>query len=360
MKLDKDRPSPVINVVGPSGTGKTTWIIATIAALCKSGLRILSVKNCHHDPAIEPERKDSSRHLEAGAESVLLLSPGKRALLSRRTANLTDEIEDFRRRHGADLIIMEGGISSPYPKISIMAVKTEWEIEEPFPLLGRVGAAPYNLVAPEWPSSGTAKEGITRWLKLREAASGIDGMILAGGKGIRLGGVRKATLRHQGLTLLQRAERLLKVYFENVFVTTPRPEDLDRLEVPVLPDAPGVGGPLGGVLSALENSAKGLFILGVDHYCLSVEDIERVLQTGLQDGAAVARDETGMVPTISFVSRKYLKDIEQLAANEVRSLTHIFERISATEVELSPTSLKDVDTPEDRAGLAARSTKKAD
>ncbi len=75
--------------------------------------------------------------------------------------------------------------------------------------------------------------------------------VLAGGRGLRLGGTRKALLRSGGEPLLARTLRALDPLFAARVVVADDPEPYRPFGVPIVPDPiPGRGAP-GGLLAAL-------------------------------------------------------------------------------------------------------------
>ncbi len=93
----------------------------------------------------------------------------------------------------------------------------------------------------------------------------ITGALLAGGQGVRLGGVVKAELRVAGERLLDRSLRFLGTLCAEVLVL-PGPHVFGSTgHALMVPDALPDRGPPGGVLAALEAAAYPfVFALGVD------------------------------------------------------------------------------------------------
>jgi molybdopterin-guanine dinucleotide biosynthesis protein MobB len=110
---------PIISIVGRSKSGKTTLIERLIPEFIKRGYRVATIK--HHDKAfqIDHEGKDSWRHKEAGAQTVVISSPQKVALIEDvpQELSLTELAARFIR--GADIIITEGFKRDTYPKIEV-------------------------------------------------------------------------------------------------------------------------------------------------------------------------------------------------------------------------------------------------
>src|SRR5574342_1300265 len=112
---------PIVAFVGRSNSGKTTLIERVIPELVRSGYKVATVKHAGHGFDLDTEGKDSWRHKQAGASSVVILSKGSMAMF----ADVSDQlkVEDVRDRFldgSYDLIIAEGWKNEGYPKIVII------------------------------------------------------------------------------------------------------------------------------------------------------------------------------------------------------------------------------------------------
>lgn len=82
------------------------------------------------------------------------------------------------------------------------------------------------------------------------------GLVLAGGRGTRMGGMDKALLDLRGETLVERALRRLAPQVDALAIGANGDPERFAVTQPVLPDAvPGFAGPLAGVLAGLEHAA---------------------------------------------------------------------------------------------------------
>ncbi len=107
-------------VVGRKKRGKTTLVEKLIPEFKSRGYRVGSIKYTTGDHIFDVPGKDSFRHAQAGAESTLILSPGKVAFFSDRLPGKdVDEVLAFLFG-SMDLIIGEGFRDSPYPKVEVM------------------------------------------------------------------------------------------------------------------------------------------------------------------------------------------------------------------------------------------------
>jgi molybdopterin-guanine dinucleotide biosynthesis adapter protein len=114
-------PVPIVCFVGKSNSGKTTFIERVIPELVRAGYKVATVKHAGHGFDLDTEGKDSWRHKQAGASSVVVLSKGSMAMF----ADVSDQlkVEDIRDRFldgSYDLIIAEGWKHEGYPKIVII------------------------------------------------------------------------------------------------------------------------------------------------------------------------------------------------------------------------------------------------
>ncbi|MGZ5007529.1 MAG: molybdopterin-guanine dinucleotide biosynthesis protein B [Methylobacter sp.] len=113
---------PVLGFVAASGTGKTTLLAELIPILKQNGLRIGLIKHSHHDFEIDRPGKDSFRLRKAGAESVMLVSRYRRAIITEfipeAEPRLDEQLKQFDQSE-LDLILVEGFKAEPFPKIEL-------------------------------------------------------------------------------------------------------------------------------------------------------------------------------------------------------------------------------------------------
>jgi molybdopterin-guanine dinucleotide biosynthesis protein MobB len=111
--------TPIISVVGRSESGKTTLIEQLIPEFNKRGYRVATIKHHGSDFPIDHEGKDSWRHKQAGAHTVVISSPQKVALIEDvpHDLSLNELASQFIRE--ADIIIAEGFKRERHPKIEV-------------------------------------------------------------------------------------------------------------------------------------------------------------------------------------------------------------------------------------------------
>lgn len=101
-----------------SNSGKTTLIEKIVKLLKARGLRVAVVKHASAGFELDRPGKDSWRFQEAGADSVVLVGPGKMAVI-RRIDDVPSPEEIERAVSGVDIVIHEGFKKSAKNKIEV-------------------------------------------------------------------------------------------------------------------------------------------------------------------------------------------------------------------------------------------------
>lgn len=111
---------PVVSIVAKSGTGKTTLLEKLIRELKTRGYRVAAVKHDAHSFSIDHEGKDSWRLTQAGADTMLITSPEKVAMVRKNPVPepvLTETIATYCG--DVDIVLTEGFKRSSMPKIEV-------------------------------------------------------------------------------------------------------------------------------------------------------------------------------------------------------------------------------------------------
>jgi molybdopterin-guanine dinucleotide biosynthesis protein MobB len=105
--------------VAKSGTGKTTLIEKVIVELKERGYRVGAIKHDAHRFDIDHPGKDSYRLTAAGADTMLISSPEKLALVKSHTA--PPQLEELVATYfpDVDIVLTEGFKMSLLPKIEL-------------------------------------------------------------------------------------------------------------------------------------------------------------------------------------------------------------------------------------------------
>jgi molybdopterin-guanine dinucleotide biosynthesis protein MobB len=110
---------PIISIVGSSKSGKTTLIERLIPEFIKRGYRVATIKHHRGDFQIDHTGKDSWRHKEAGAHTVVISSPQKVALIEDASHDHSPDELANRFIQGVDIVITEGFKRAKYPKVEV-------------------------------------------------------------------------------------------------------------------------------------------------------------------------------------------------------------------------------------------------
>jgi molybdopterin-guanine dinucleotide biosynthesis protein B len=110
----------IICIVGRSQSGKTTLIEKLIPVLKNKGYRIGTIKHSHHIFDFDKSGKDSWRHKDAGADTVIIASPGKIAMVKNDHQGTLDSLQGYF--DDLDLVITEGYKGAHKPKIEVVRV----------------------------------------------------------------------------------------------------------------------------------------------------------------------------------------------------------------------------------------------
>jgi len=112
---------PIVSIVAKSGTGKTTLLEKMIAEMKRRGYKIGVVKHDAHRFDIDHEGKDSWRLTQAGADTMLISSPEKLAMVKKYTPDREPTLAETVATYfqDVDLVLTEGFKKSKMPKIEV-------------------------------------------------------------------------------------------------------------------------------------------------------------------------------------------------------------------------------------------------
>jgi molybdopterin-guanine dinucleotide biosynthesis protein MobB len=273
----RDFGAPVLAVCGFSGSGKTTLLEAAIPQLIARGVSVAVVKHDSHGFVVDREGKDSDRFFRAGA-TVALRGPTEQFFRRSASSALTLEaiLSELGRDH--DLLLVEGHKDTPLAKLwlgnaeSTVPPEQVTQVQEILPW----NCDRLNLFL----------ELVDQWLPEAWRQRPLLAGLLVGGKSSRMG--RPKQLLKFGMSTLGEiaADALSSglgeadaacgsgLVHSNVIVlgagSLPRAlEELIRL-----PDAPGLAGPLAGLLAAHRWAPRAAWILAAcDHPWLNAAEI---------------------------------------------------------------------------------------
>ena len=240
MKLMADGMA-VFAVCGFKDSGKTTLIEAVIPLLRDRGLSVAVVKHDAHGVQFDRPGKDSDRFFRAGADVVVR---GANESAARWHPEGAPDLGETLARLGAshDLVLVEGHKQTSLPKLWLLG---EGEIAPP------ENVTEIRRVLPMGEGRvSIAVEEISRMLDEAWRSRPVLAGVLVGGSSSRMGRP-KQLLEHNGRRLVDRV-------VDAVHGRLGDPVLLGSGAVPDalsanrrLPDAPGLAGPMAGLLAAL-------------------------------------------------------------------------------------------------------------
>jgi molybdopterin-guanine dinucleotide biosynthesis protein A len=191
----------------------------------------------------------------------------------------------------------------------------------------------------------------------------VAGVIVAGGRAVRMGGRDKAFAAVGGEPIAVRTVRLFRSLFPQVLVATNRPERFRPLDVETVPDRFPGSGPLAGIHAALLASRyPHVFVAACDMPGLDADVIRfLVARIGAAD-AVVPCWEGDVEPLHAIYARRCLPAIEEslrAGRHPLRELLAFLSVDFVSEAELrgvrgAAASLTNVNTPEELAAVGGR------
>ena len=112
---------PVISIVAKSGTGKTTLLVKLIAEFKSRDYRVGVIKHNAHRFEIDHEGKDSWRLTQAGADTMVITSAEKIAMVKQNGTGGEPSLEEIVAVYcgDVDILLTEGFKRSTMPKIEV-------------------------------------------------------------------------------------------------------------------------------------------------------------------------------------------------------------------------------------------------
>ena len=184
----------------------------------------------------------------------------------------------------------------------------------------------------------------------------IMAVILAGGKGERMGRVDKGALQVGNIRLIDSCISALQPQSSQIFISGPSSYGLKIKNIPDVREAPG--GPIGGLYSVRRYfrdqsiEIKGFLTIPVDCPDIPRDLSERLVSEG---GSAIAVDDVGSHPTFAWWSMTDLDRVFTGKSERPKGLKHLARSVEARDVRWPgrthfinfnrPDDIKSFDTP---------------
>ncbi len=186
----------------------------------------------------------------------------------------------------------------------------------------------------------------------------ITGVILAGGRGQRMGGDDKGLIELAGKTMAEHVIEALRPQVGALLVNANRNQEAyARLGYPVFPDLVGnYFGPLAGMASALQHAGTPYVVMAPCDSPLVPDNLVQRLYRALDQERAeisVAHDGNRMQPVFVLLRCSLLESIQTFLEQGERKIDRWYAQHETAMADFSdkPETFLNVNTPEDRKAL---------
>ena len=198
----------------------------------------------------------------------------------------------------------------------------------------------------------------------------LNGLILVGGKSRRMG-KDKSSLKVGGKLLLEQTSKLLQTYCKDVFVSCRSEQDNEEhlKNMPKIFDSAGEIGPLGGIISALDELKSDIFVVACDLPNLSKQIMDSIFEQYSKsensnvDAVTFFNTQRGHAEPLCSIYKYTILDTLKAKAKEgiycpnkiLSSLDNVIKLDLKSEAELI--TLANMNTPQDYLELTKESLK---
>lgn len=164
-------------------------------------------------------------------------------------------------------------------------------------------------------------------------ATSVTGIILAGGKSRRMGGINKALLRVGRETMIERVCGAVLHVMDKAMIITNTPGDFAFLGLPMFPDIHPNAGSLGGLYTGLIHCTDKLaFLVACDMPFLNPKIMKTMIQ--LADGydVVIPNVDGGLQPLHAIYSTRCTPMIEDLLLHGDLKIIDFLQKVNVREV----------------------------
>jgi FdhD protein len=189
----------------------------------------------------------------------------------------------------------------------------------------------------------------------KQRISNVSGVILAGGKSIRMGS-NKALLPYRGGRFIEAIQRLLADIFNEVILVTNSPDLYDFLPCRKVQDLYPEMGVLAGIHSGLYHSSNpAIFAVACDMPYLDEDLIRHLAGHADPGGVLIPEGPGGLEPLHAVYGKGCLAAIEATLLSGQRRIVSFFDRTNVSKMNLEQVacfdpkfvSFKNINTPAD-------------
>jgi molybdopterin-guanine dinucleotide biosynthesis protein A len=195
----------------------------------------------------------------------------------------------------------------------------------------------------------------------RSASADVTGIILAGGKAMRMGGVDKGLVSLAGRPMVEHIIERLRPQTRALIINANRSQEIyANYGLPVVADSFGdFAGPLAGMASGLAESATDWVVTVPCDSPLLPPDLVTRLWAALQHEQAelaVAWAEGRLQPVFALLPKTLLASLRDFLAGGERKIDRWYarHRMALADFSDSPDTFLNVNTPDEREALEAR------
>lgn len=177
-------------------------------------------------------------------------------------------------------------------------------------------------------------------------------IILAGGKGSRLGYVDKAFLTYKGQYFIDILLDKLKNFHEIIIVTNSPEKYSDYKNIKIIEDTVKNIGPIGGIFSGLQHiTSDEALVLSCDIPFISISFINYLKTLDYSEEIIVSSIYGKMEPLCSLYKKSILKTMENSILNKDYKISNIFNKVKVKYIPVDKEeiikSFYNINTPKD-------------
>lgn len=161
----------------------------------------------------------------------------------------------------------------------------------------------------------------------------MTGIILAGGRASRLGGINKAFIEVGGERLIDRTLRVYRALFGEIIISTNSPLEYLEFDARIVTDIHRGKGPLGGIHAGLLHaSCEQVFVSACDMPYLSEEFIRHMIAQAKGYDLVVPVTANGFESLHAIYSRRCLPVIESQIERGELKVSLLFRKFKTREI----------------------------